>query len=120
MARRRGAETDRYAAAGEPAEHANAAAKADIRHLRQIWPFLAPHRAVMVGAVFALTVAASTVLAMGVGLRHLVDAGFASGDPALLDRTLVFLLIAILILAAATYGRFYLVSWLGERAVADL
>jgi len=118
MARRRGAGLDGPAAAAD--EAGAAAPKADIRHLRQVWPFLARHRAVMVGAIFALTVAATTVLAMGVGLRHLVDEGFASGDPALLDRTLILLLVAIVVLAAATYGRFYLVSWLGERAVTDI
>ncbi|MHA1113078.1 MAG: ABC transporter transmembrane domain-containing protein [Alphaproteobacteria bacterium] len=113
---------DRSAAAGGAATDAAAqpVAKSEIRHLRQIWPFLAPHRAVMVGAFLALTVAAGTVLAMGMGLRHLVDEGFASGDPALLDQTLIALLVAIFLLAAATYGRFYLVSWLGERAVADM
>ncbi|MCH7776495.1 MAG: ATP-binding cassette domain-containing protein, partial [Gemmatimonadetes bacterium] len=68
----------------------------------------------------ALSVAAGTVLAMGLGLRRLVDEGFASGDTALLDDALRALLVVIVVLAGATYARFYLVSWLGERVVGDI
>lgn len=95
-------------------------AKGDVRYLRRLWPFLQPYTLVMAGAMVALTIAASTVLVMGVGLRRLVDEGFASGNGALLDQTLFGLLGVVVILAGATYGRFYLVSWLGERVVADL
>jgi len=72
------------------------------------------------GAVLALVAAAGTVLALGQGLRALVDKGFSGGDARLLDTALLVLLVVILLLAAATYSRFYLVSWLGERVVADL
>ncbi|KJB95976.1 ABC transporter ATP-binding protein [Skermanella aerolata KACC 11604] len=68
----------------------------------------------------SLTVAAGTVLGLGAGLRALVDQGFAAGNPALLDKGLLVMLAVICILAASTYGRFYLVSWIGERVVADL
>ncbi|MCH7778551.1 MAG: ABC transporter, partial [Gemmatimonadetes bacterium] len=68
----------------------------------------------------ALSVAAGTVLVMGLGLRRLVDEGFASGDTALLDGALFALLGVIVVLAGATYARFYLVSWLGERVVGDI
>jgi ATP-binding cassette subfamily B protein len=57
---------------------------------------------------------------IGVGLRTLIDEGFRSGDPALLDHALILLLGVVVVLAAATYGRFFLVSWIGERAVADI
>jgi len=68
----------------------------------------------------ALTVAAGTVLGLGQGLRVLVDQGFAAGDTALLDRALLVLLGVIVLMAASTFGRFYLVSWIGERVVADV
>jgi ATP-binding cassette subfamily B protein len=83
-------------------------------------PYLAPYKAAIAGAFVALTVAASAVLIMGVGLRSLVDQGFSSGDTGLLDDALIALLVVILVLTAATYARFFLVSWIGERVVADI
>jgi ATP-binding cassette, subfamily B, bacterial len=50
----------------------------------------------------------------------LVDHGFAAGDAGLLDRALLVMLGVIALMAGATYSRFYLVSWIGERVVADI
>ncbi|MFQ5984049.1 MAG: ABC transporter transmembrane domain-containing protein [Alphaproteobacteria bacterium] len=95
-------------------------ASRDLRHLRHVVRFLRPYRLQVAGAVAALTVAAGTVLAIGVGLRRLVDEGFAKGEAALLDQALVALFAVIALLALASYGRFFLVSWIGERLVADI
>jgi ATP-binding cassette subfamily B protein len=97
-----------------------AGARRDLKPLRRLLPFLAPYRLAIAGALLALTVAAGTVLGVGAGLRALVDHGLAAGDPAFLDRALLGLLVAILLMAGATFGRFYLVSWIGERVVADI
>jgi len=94
--------------------------RARIGALRGILPYLAPYKPAIAGALIALSVAASAVLVMGVGLRTLVDQGFSSGDEALLDRALVGLFIVIAVLTAATYARFFLVSWIGEKVVADI
>jgi ATP-binding cassette subfamily B protein len=94
--------------------------KRELGQLRHILRFVRPYGWAMGGALIALTVAAATVLAMGVGLRRLVDDGFASGNAGLLDQALFALLGVILLLAAATYSRFFLVTWLGERVVADI
>lgn len=88
--------------------------------LRGLIPYLSPYKAAMAGALVALTAAATTVLFMGVGIRTLVDQGFRSGNPELLDNALVGLFVIIAVLTAATYARFFLVSWIGERVVADL
>jgi len=88
--------------------------------LRRLAPFLAPYRLSIVGAGIALTFAAGAVLVIGIGLRTLIDEGFRSGNPALLDHALMGLLGVVVVLAAATYGRFFLVSWIGERVVADI
>ncbi len=88
--------------------------------LARLLSLLRPYGLAVTGAVICLFLAAGTVLTMGVGLRQLVDQGFADGDAAMLDRSLALLLGAVAMLAAATYGRFYFVSWLGERVVADL
>jgi len=97
-----------------------ATARRDILMLRRLWPFLRPHRARVALAIVALIVAAGTVLVIGSGLRLLIDQGFAGGQPELLDKALIGLLVVIVVLAGSSYGRFYLVSWLGERVVNDL
>jgi ATP-binding cassette subfamily B protein len=94
--------------------------KRELGQLRHIVRFVRPYGWAMGGALVALTVAAATVLAMGIGLRRLVDDGFTSGNAGLLDQSLFVLLGVILLLAAATYSRFFLVTWLGERVVADI
>ncbi len=92
----------------------------DLSALRMVFPYMLPYRWQLVGAAIALMVAAGTVLAMGTGLRFLIDKGFAAGDPELLDRAVVVLGGVVLVLAMASYARFFLISWVGERVVADL
>ncbi|MEQ8287217.1 ABC transporter transmembrane domain-containing protein [Thalassospira sp.] len=92
----------------------------DLSSLRAIIPFVTKYRLQLFGALIALIVASGTVLALGNGLRMLVDDGFADGDGALLDRALFVLFAVTLLLAGASYMRFFLVSWIGERVVADI
>ncbi|MFP5517129.1 MAG: ABC transporter transmembrane domain-containing protein [Alphaproteobacteria bacterium] len=96
------------------------ARRRDLGPLRRLVPFLLPYKLRILGAMAALTVAAGTVLGLGQGMRVLIDQGFAGGDTSLLDRALLVLLGVIALMAASTYGRFYLVSWIGERVVADI
>jgi ATP-binding cassette subfamily B protein len=91
-----------------------------LRVLTALFGFVRPYWRQAIGALVALVVAAGTVLALGQGLRTLVDKGFSRSDAGLLDTALLVMLTVILLLAAATYSRFYLVSWIGERVVADL
>jgi ATP-binding cassette subfamily B protein len=89
--------------------------------LRRLWPFLRPYQSRIALAGIALTLAAGGVLAIGQGLRRVIDLGFgAAGGADFLDRALIGLLAVVAVLAFATYLRFYQVSWLGERVVADL
>ncbi|MEE8445318.1 MAG: ABC transporter transmembrane domain-containing protein, partial [Alphaproteobacteria bacterium] len=92
----------------------------DLRSMGALLRYVKPYWPAAAGAGVALVVAAGTVLALGQGLRMLVDKGFGDSDTALLDTALLVLLVVIVLLAAATYTRFYLVSWIGERVVADL
>ena len=94
--------------------------RAKIGAIRGIFPYLAPYRAAIAGALVALTVSSSAVLIMAPGLKYLVDQGFRGGDTGLLDNALIALLGIIIVLTAATYARFFLVSWIGERVVADI
>lgn len=81
---------------------------------------LRPYRLRIALALFALMVAAGCVLLIGQGLRQVIDRGFVAGSAQMLDHALLGLLVVILVMAIATYCRFYLVSWLGERITADL
>jgi ATP-binding cassette, subfamily B, bacterial len=96
------------------------ARRRDYRALGRLLGFLKPYRAQVAVALVALTIAAGTVLVFGAGLRWLVDRGFVAGDPRLLDQALMGLLVVVLLLALATFGRSYVVSWLGERVTADV
>jgi len=92
----------------------------DLRYLSRTAGFLKPYWRRVVGAICALVVTGGSVLALGQGIRELIDSGFSNGDAAALDRALVMLLGLSVIMAVGTFVRFYLVSWLGERVVADL
>jgi len=94
--------------------------KRKLGELRRLGRFLIPYRLYVIGALVALTVAAGTVLTIGQGVRHLVDDGFAAGNISLLNEALVVLLIILVVLAGATYARFFFVAWLGERVMADV
>jgi len=95
-------------------------ANRDIRQLARVLGFLAPYRRQVAIAAVALVVAAVCVLVLGQGLRRVIDRGFSSGDAALLDSALIALLAVIVVMAIATYTRFYFVSWIGERVSADI
>ncbi len=95
-------------------------ASRDIRQLTRILGFLSPYRRQVAIALVALVVAAGCVLVLGQGLRRVIDRGFSGADAALLDSALVALLAVIVVMAIATYTRFYFVSWIGERVTADI
>ncbi|HSQ82970.1 MAG TPA: ABC transporter transmembrane domain-containing protein [Casimicrobiaceae bacterium] len=91
-----------------------------LKTLARIGRFLRPYRGKIVLAGIGLIIAASAVLAVGQGLKFVVDRGFAASSSHELDRTLGLMLVIVVVMAAATYMRFYYVSWLGERVTADL
>lgn len=91
-----------------------------IRHLAEMGRFLRPYGGILVGAGISLVVAAVATLGIGQAMRLIVDHGFDPGNADSLDRYFLAMLGVIVLLAAATFGRHYLVSWLGERVVADI
>jgi len=91
-----------------------------LRTLRGLYPYLRPYRAQIIGFLFALGFGAAALLAIGLGVKFLVDEGFSKTSPALLDRGLLVLCIIIGVMAVATYARFFLISWIGERVAMDL
>ena len=91
-----------------------------LTRLRPLYGFLRPYRLRLTGAALALVVSSLTVLLLGQGLRHIVDQGLRAGDASLLDGAVGAFVAVVCLLAAATGIRYYLISWIGERVVADL
>jgi ATP-binding cassette subfamily B protein len=91
-----------------------------LRMLARAGRFVSPYRKQIAIAAVALVFAAAAVLAMGQGLKYVIDRGFSAGDGGQIDRMLGFMLAIIVVLAIATFTRFYYVSWIGERVTADL
>jgi len=88
--------------------------------LRALVPYLSPYRGVLVLALAALLVASAAMLSLPIALRFLIDNGLSSKS----TDTINLYFIAFLA-AAGAFGvfaalRFYLVTWLGERVVADM
>ncbi len=90
------------------------------RALRLAGRFIAPYRWQALGALFALVVTAGITLSMGQGIRLLVDQGFMTQSPHLLNQSIALFMLLVIGLAVGTFARFYLVSWIGERCVADI
>jgi|TARA_R110000823_G_scaffold14188_41_gene46996 ATP-binding cassette subfamily B protein len=68
----------------------------------------------------ALVITAGITLALGQGLRILVDQGLATQSPAMLSKAVGLFFVLVIGLAIGSFARFYLVSWIGERVVADI
>ncbi|HZH43056.1 MAG TPA: ABC transporter transmembrane domain-containing protein [Lysobacter sp.] len=94
-------------------------AKARLGSLRGLWPFLHRHAALLAAWLVALAASSTATLSLPVAFRHMIDRGFAGGGAAI-DRVFLLLFGVAVALALATAARFYFVSLLGERVVADL
>ena len=88
--------------------------------LRALVPYLEPYRGTLLLALAALLVAAAAMLALPIALRHLIDQGIASGSSDTVNRYFVAFMAAAGVYGVFAALRFYLVTWLGERVVADL
>ena len=94
--------------------------RAPIGVLVELLRFVAPYKARLAGAVVALVVAAGAFLVIGQGLKRVIDEGFVAANPEALNQALGWLLLIVGVMAVATFTRFYLVSWIGERVVNDI
>lgn len=94
--------------------------RARLGSLRLLLPYVRSYSWRLAGSALTLMLAAGLVLGLGQGVRRLVDLGFASRSAAQLDQAALVMFAIVAALAVTTFGRFYLVSWLGERVAADL
>jgi ATP-binding cassette subfamily B protein len=88
--------------------------------LRMIWAAATHYPWRIVAAGIALLIAASATLAIPSGFRLVIDRGFIGGKPEDISRWFEYLLMIVAIMGLATASRYYFVSWLGERVVADI
>ena len=96
-------------------------AERKLSRLALLWRFARAYPLQLSAALAALCVAALTTLAIPQGLKTVVDNGFARGsDPTDIAPFFVGFLGLVLLLGLATAVRFFFVSWIGERVVADL
>lgn len=88
--------------------------------LAQLWPYLSRYRGIMAGAATALVVTSLLTLALGQGVRLVIDQGILADSIGALNRTLGWIMALVIAMAIGTFIRFYLVTWLGERVSNDL
>lgn len=92
----------------------------DLSSLKGLIPFLWPYKLRICLALVALLVAAGATLAMPVAVRQVIDQGLSSEQISSINQYFLALFVLAVMLALFSATRFYLVSWLGERVVADI
>jgi ATP-binding cassette, subfamily B, bacterial len=102
------------------ATEAERQARASLRPLLALQPYLLRYKGVIGAALVALIVSAAATLVLPLAVRRMIDVGFSGMEPGLVDKYFATLLGVGLILAIASAARFYFVNWLGERVVADI
>ena len=109
-------------AAVEPAAATaeSAARRGKLRPLLGLRPFVARYKGRAAAALVALLVASLATLAVPVAVRRMIDLGFSAERVELVDQYFAVMIAVVAVLAAASASRYYLVTTLGERVVADL
>ena len=79
-----------------------------------------PYARHMVIFSIALLLTSAATLSIGLGLRFVVDQGLSAGSQETLNKGLAFLVGVVVFIAVGTFVRFYYISWIGERVVADI
>lgn len=82
--------------------------------------FIAPYKRQVAYSLLALMFTATITLSIGQGIRLLIDQGFATQSEALLSQYVGIFLLLVVALATGTFTRYYWVTWLGERVIADI
>lgn len=92
--------------------------RARIGALKTLWPFVMRQRGLFAAWLVALALSSAATLSLPMAVRQMIDHGFTDGDQ--IDAAFSLLLVVAIALAFFTAARFFFVSLLGERVVADL
>ena len=82
--------------------------------------FIAPYKRQVIYSLLALFFTAAITLSIGQGIRLLIDRGFATNSADLLTQYVLIFFALVIALAVGTFTRYYWVTWLGERVIADI
>ncbi len=88
--------------------------------LRQLWPFIRPHRSLAIGWLVFLGISSGASLTLPMAFRYIIDRGFGHSSLGVINTTFVGLFGVALVLAFATAARYYCITLLSERALASL
>jgi ATP-binding cassette, subfamily B, bacterial len=91
-----------------------------LKPLRALWPYLRVYKKTLALALAALLIASGAMLVLPLAFRNVIDQGMAVQDRSTIDLYFVAFLAAAGVFGLFAALRFYLVTWLGERVVADL
>src|SRR5437764_2486670 len=91
-----------------------------LKPLLSLLPYVARYRWQAIAALMALVIAAVTTLLVPIAVRRMIDFGFSRESANLIDSYFAVMIVIVAVLAMASASRFYLVTTLGERIVADL
>lgn len=91
-----------------------------LRPLRAIVPFVAPYRRTLIAAIMVLLAASAATGSLPFAARYLIDNGIATGDSERINFYFQVVFGVILAISALSAARLYLITWLGERVVADI
>ncbi len=94
--------------------------RANLRPLAGLWPYVARYRWQAIAAFGALLAAAVATLVVPIAVRRMIDFGFSRDSVALINSYFAVMIAVAALLAVASALRYYLVTTLGERIVADL
>ncbi|MET4634534.1 ABC transporter transmembrane domain-containing protein [Kaistia defluvii] len=105
-----------------PSDAAGAAktGRRSLRPLAMLRPYVLRRKPQLVGAILALVMAALATLTVPLAVRRMIDHGFTADNAGTINVYFMALIGVVAVLATASSLRFYFVTWLGERVVADL
>ena len=106
--------------ARSPVPPTPAAGKGRLGDLRLVWEIALRYPRHIAIALAALATTSAATIGIPYGFKRVIDRGFVAGGQGTVDASFHYLLMIVAVLAVATAIRFYHVSWLGERVVADL
>ncbi len=93
---------------------------ANLRPLKRLLPLVLQYRGRVVLALISLLLAAFATLVVPLAVRRVIDNGFSDANAGFVDQYFAMMLVVVAMLALASAARFYFVTWIGERVVADL
>lgn len=91
-----------------------------LKPLRELWPYLRKYLGLLAVAMIALLIAAGAMLVIPMAFRDLIDRGMAAQDAATINQYFIAFLGAAAVFGIFAALRFYFITWLGERVVADV